>query len=314
MEVRMHRKWSKQRLTNQFRRFGPIYLMAVPGLLYFLINNYIPMAGIILAFKDYNVRKGLFGSPWSGIDNFRFLFMTQDAWVITRNTILYNVGFILLGTVVAVMTAILLNEVTQKHLSKAYQTIILLPYLISMVVVSYITYAFLSMDTGLLNNLIRQFGGTPVFWYNEAEYWPAILTFIHVWKNFGFNTIIYYAVIVGIDSSLFEAATVDGASRWKQILHVTLPSLKPTVVIMTILAVGRIFYSDFGLFYQVPMNSGMLFSTTNVIDTYVYRALFNMGDYGMSSAASLYQSVVGFLLVIGANGLVRKIDRENAMF
>ena len=287
MQATKHHKWTRLWLLNQLRRFGPIYLMALPG---------------------------LFGSDWTGLNNFKFLFMTQDAWVITRNTILYNLAFIVLGTIMAVLTAILLNEVRQKHLSKAYQTIILLPYLISMVVVSYIAYAFLSMDTGLVNNVLRNFGLAPVFWYNEAKYWPFILTIIHIWKSFGFNTIIYYAVIVGIDTSLFEAATVDGANRWAQIRHVTLPSLKPTVIIMTILAVGKIFYSDFGLFYQVPMNSGMLFSTTNVIDTYVYRALFNMGDYGMSSAASLYQSVVGFLLVVSTNALVRRIDHENALY
>lgn len=308
------RKWTWQLFNNKLHRFGPIYLMALPGIFYILVNNYVPMAGIVLAFKDYNVRKGIFASDWCGLSNFKYLFRTQDAWIITRNTVLYNLAFIVLGTLIAVLTAILLNEIRNKVCSKFYQTVVLLPYLISMVVVSYITYAFLAMDTGLVNNLLRAVGERPVFWYNEPKYWPFILVFIHCWKTFGFNTIVYYAVIVGIDTNLYEAAMVDGANRFKQILHITLPSLKPTIVIMTILAIGRIFNSDFGLFYQVPMNSGMLFSTTNVIDTYVYRALFNMGDYGMSSAASLYQSIVGFVLVISTNVLVRRIDNDNALF
>lgn len=291
-----------------------MYVMALPGILYLIVNNYIPMAGIVLAFKNFNVRDGIWKSPWSGFDNFQYLFKTQDAWIITRNTVLYNAGFIIIGTLLAVFIAILLNEIHKKVFLKTYQTVILLPYLISIVVVSYIVYAFLSMDTGLANHLITWMGGKPILWYNEAKYWPFILTLVHCWKSFGYNTIIYYAVIVGIDTSLYEAAMVDGASTIRRIVHITLPSLKSTVIVMTILAIGRIFYSDFGLFYQVPMDSGAIYSATNVIDTYVYRALFNLGDYGMSSAASLYQSVVGFVLVVAANAAVRKIDSDNALF
>lgn len=291
-----------------------MYVMALPGILYLIVNNYIPMAGIVLAFKNFNVRDGIWKSPWSGFDNFQYLFKTQDAWIITRNTVLYNAGFIIIGTLLAVFIAILLNEIHKKVFLKTYQTVILLPYLISIVVVSYIVYAFLSMDTGLANHLITWMGGKPILWYNEAKYWPFILTLVHCWKSFGYNTIIYYAVIVGIDTSLYEAAMVDGASTIRRIVHITLPSLKSTVIVMTILAIGRIFYSDFGLFYQVPMDSGAIYSATNVIDTYVYRALFNLGDYGMSSAASLYQSVVGFVLVVTANAVIRKIDSDNALF
>ena len=291
-----------------------MYVMALPGILYLIVNNYIPMAGIVLAFKNFNVRDGIWKSPWSGFDNFQYLFKTQDAWIITRNTVLYNAGFIIIGTLLAVFIAILLNEIHKKVFLKTYQTVILLPYLISIVVVSYIVYAFLSMDTGLANHLITWMGGKPILWYNETKYWPFILTLVHCWKSFGYNTIIYYAVIVGIDTSLYEAAMVDGASTIRRIVHITIPSLKSTVIVMTILAIGRIFYSDFGLFYQVPMDSGAIYSATNVIDTYVYRALFNLGDYGMSSAASLYQSVVGFVLVVAANAAVRKIDSDNALF
>lgn len=308
----------QNRRTGKFqksvRTYWPFYVMALPAILYLIINNYIPMGGIIIAFKDYNVRKGIWGSPWAGLNNFRYLFMTSDAWVITRNTIFYNLVFIVLGTSFSVFISILLGEIVRKSHSKFFQTVVLLPYLISIIIVSYIVYAFLSMDTGLLNSFLKRAGHSWILWYAEPKYWPFILTFVHIWKSFGFNTIIYYATIVGIDSTYYEAARIDGASKLQEIFHITLPGLKSTIVIMTILAIGRIFYSDFGLFYQVPMNSGSLFPTTNVIDTYVYRALFNMGDYGMSSAASFYQSVIGFLLVVGANAIVRKIDSENAMF
>lgn len=288
--------------------------MAFPAVFYLIINNYIPMGGIVIAFKDYNVRKGIWGSDWCGLNNFRYLFMTSDAWIITRNTILYNLAFIVFGTFFAVFISILLSEIVKKSHSKFFQTVILLPYLISTIIVSYIVYAFLSMDTGLLNSFLQKVGKSWILWYAEPKYWPFILTFVHIWKSFGFNTIVYYATIVGIDTTYYEAARIDGASKLQEIFHITLPGLKSTIIIMTILAIGRVFYSDFGLFYQVPMNSGSLFETTNVIDTYVYRALFNLGDYGMSSAASFYQSVVGFILVVGANAIVRKIDSENAMF
>lgn len=309
------KKVVKRRRRNRFRQFGPLYIMALPGIVYLLVNNYIPMIGIVLAFKNYNVRQGIFGSPWAGLKNFEYLFRTQDAFVITRNTLLYNLAFIVIGTVLSVLTAILLNEIKNRFLSKFFQTVVLIPYLVSIVIVSYIVYAFLSMDTGLLNNVIEQLAGKEgILWYNEAEYWPFILIFVHTWKFFGFNAIVYYAAVLGIDANLYEAAMVDGASRVQQIWSITLPGLKPTIITMTILAVGKIFYSDFGLFYQVPMNSGALYDVTDVIDTYVYRALFNLGDYSMSSAAAFYQSVVGFVLVLMSNAVVRKIDRDNALF
>ncbi len=314
MEKYINNSLSLRKLRNKINRYLPIYLMALPGIAYLILNNYIPMAGVIIAFKNYNIRDGIWGSAWAGFSNFEYLFKTQDAWIITRNTILYNIVFIITGTVLSIFIAILLNEITHKFLSRFYQTVILLPYLISMVVVSYIVFAFLSMDTGLVNSLLTKLGGEGILWYSKTQYWPFILVLVNCWKSFGFNTIIYYAVIVGIDHSFYEAAMVDGASRIRQIIRITLPSLKPTVIILTILAVGRIFYSDFGLFYQVPMDAGALYPVTNVIDTYVYRGLFYLGDYSMSSAASLYQSFVGFILVISANFIVRKLDADNALF
>lgn len=297
------------------RRYMPLYLMMVPGLLYFFINNYIPMAGIIIAFKQINYRLGILKSPWVGFKNFEFLFSTNDAFIITRNTICYNVLFIILTPVIAITVAVLLNELTAKFSKKLYQTVILVPYLISMVVVSYLVYALFSTDTGFINNsIIKPMGGEAVSWYSTPTYWPLILVLVHIWKGFGYSTIIYYATLVGIDKTYFEAAAIDGANRWKQFLHVTLPGLKSTIITLTLLSVGRIFYSDFGLFYQVPMNSGPLYDVTNTIDTYVYRGLMQNNNVGMSSAAGFYQSIIGFILVFTANLIVSKVSKDDALF
>lgn len=297
------------------KRYWPLYLMLVPGLVYLVINNYIPMAGIVVAFKQYNVRDGIYGSPNIGLKNFEFLFKTNDAWLITRNTILYNLVFIVLGTVLAIAVAILLNEIRSKQAKQLYQTFILIPYLISMVVVSYLVFAFLSDANGFLNNsVLAALGKEPISWYNAPQYWPFILVVVNIWKGLGYNCILYYATICGIDHSLYEAAVVDGASRWQQVVHITLPCLKSTIIILTLMSLGGIFRSDFGLFYQVPMNSGALIDVTNTIDTYVYRGLMKTNNIGMSSAAGVYQSVVGFILVVTANLVVRRIDNESALF
>jgi len=293
----------------------PLMLIALPGLIYLLINNYLPMFGVFLAFKDYSYARGIFGSKWNGLDNFEFLFRTKDAWIMTRNTILYNTAFIILGTVFAIFVAILIHELGKKRRVKFYQASLMLPNLLSWVVVGFIVYAFLNADNGFINNTVYKWLGLqPVSWYSTKEPWPFILTFVYLWKFVGTNSIIYVAGIAGMDKEIFEAAQLDGASKVKQILHITVPMLKPTIITLTLMAIGRIFYSDFGLFYQVPANSGRLFAVTQTIDTYVYRGLMESNDVGMSAAAALYQSVVGFLLVIGANALVRKIDKENALF
>ncbi len=289
-------------------------MMMVPGLAYLLINNYIPMLGIVIAFKQVNFRKGIIASPWVGLSNFKFLFK-GDAWIITRNTLGYNILFILLTPIIAITVAILLNELRSAMSKKFYQTVILIPYLISIVVTSYLVYAFLATDNGYFNNTILPlFGLEAKSWYSSPQYWPFILVLVHIWKGFGYSTIIYYATLVGIDSGYYEAAAIDGANRWKRIVHVTLPALKPTIITLTLLSIGRIFYSDFGLFYQVPMSSGPLLDVTNTIDTYVYRALMQSNNIGMSSAAGVYQSIIGFILVLGANILTRKISAEDALF
>ncbi|WP_337102503.1 ABC transporter permease [Paenibacillus sp. YIM B09110] len=306
------------RLINtrkQLWKYSPLYLMMLPGIAYLLINNYLPMFGVTIAFKDINFAKGIWGSDWNGLQNFKFLFQSSDAYVITRNTILYNLAFIVIGLIVGVGTAILLNEIKNKIAVKFYQSVLLIPYLISMVLVSYLVYSILSVNVGYLNNTILPgLGIDPISWYNEPKYWPYILVIVNVWKGLGFSCVVYLAAIISIDKEYYEAAMLDGASKWQQIRRITIPMITPILVMMTLLAIGRIFYSDFGLFYQVPMNSGALFSTTNVIDTYVFRALMQLGDIGMSAAAGLYQSVVGFVLVILSNYVVRKISREDALF
>lgn len=300
---------------HNWKRWLPLYLMMAPGLIYIFINNYIPMFGTIIAFKHINYQKGILGSDWAGLKNFKFLFATNDAWVITRNTLLYNLAFIVINTVVGIILAIFICDVVSKKLKKLYQSAVLLPYLMSIVIISYIVFAFLSTENGMVNNsLLIPFGKNPISWYAEPKYWPFILTLVNVWKGVGYGCLIYISAINGIPKDYYEAANLDGAGKWKQIRCITLPSLVPSVITLTLLSIGRIFYSDFGLFYQVPLDSGTLYSTTNVIDTYVYRALIKLGNVGMSSAACLYQSVVGFVLVLTANLIVRKVSKENALF
>lgn len=299
---------------SKFKRFFPVYLMALPGVIYLFINNYMPLPGLVLAFKNYSAKKGIFGSDWAGFTNFKYLFATDDAFIITRNTILYNVVFIIVNLVCAIAVAIILSELTSRA-KKFYQSAILLPFLISYVIISYLVFAFLSTENGFLNNTVfGALGIEPVSWYTEKKYWPFILVFVNTWRSIGYNCIIYLSTILGFDRTFYEAAAIDGASKWQQITKITIPMLKPTIIMLTLMAVGRIFYSDFGLFYQVPKNSGSLLSVTNTIDTYVYRGLLELGDISMSSAAGVYQSLVGFILVLGANLLVRKVDRESALF
>lgn len=306
---------AKRRKKIRWKDVLPYYLLALPGIIYMICNNYLPMFGIVIAFKNLNFRKGILGSDWCGFDNFRFLFASNDAIAITRNTILYNVAFIILTTVFAVAVAILINEIRSTKAKKLYQSLILLPYLMSWVIVSYLAYAMLSGETGMINNgILKALGVSPVSWYNEPKYWPFILVFVHLWKSVGYAMIIYYSSIVGISQDYFEAATLDGATKWQQIKFITLPLLKSTVITMLVLQVGRIFYSDFGLFYQIPMNSGALYGVTRTIDVYVYNALMKSSDFGMSSAASVYQSIVGFVLIVAVNALLRKTSRENALF
>lgn len=309
----MKERHIKQR-RKELVQTGSLLLIALPGIVYLIINNYLPMFGVFLAFKEFNYADGIFKSPWNGWKNFEYLFK-QDAFLIVKNTLLYNLTFIVLGTIVAIFVAILMNELAKHIRLKFFQSTLLLPNLFSWVVIGFIGFAFLNSDTGFINNTVLEgLGQKKIAWYSSPQYWPVILTMVYLWKTVGFSSIIYVASIAGIDKSVFEAAQIDGATKWKQITKITLPLLRPTIIVLTLMAVGRIFYSDFGLFYQVPMNSGALFTTTQTIDTFVFRGLMKLNDVGMSAAASLYQSVVGFILVVTVNALVRKFDQENALF
>lgn len=300
---------------KKIKKLLPLYIMALPALVYLFINNYLPLTGMVVAFKDFDYSKGIYGSDWAGFRNFLFLFKNSVAFIITRNTILYNVAFIIINTFLGILVAILLSEVTSKKALKVYQTVILLPYLFSIVIISYLVFAFLSTDVGFINKgILEPLGKSTISWYNESKYWPIILPIVNTWKSFGFQATIYYANVISIDKSYYEAAQLDGASKLQQVRYITLVLLKPVIIMMILLAVGKIFYSDFGLFYQVTQNSGAIYSTTNTIDNYVYRTLIQTGDVGMSAAAGVYQSVVGFLIVLITNLLLRKISPEDSLF
>lgn len=294
-------------------------IMVLPATVWFICFSYLPMAGMVIAFKEYRYSRdgflaSIINSKWVGLDNFKFLFSTSDAYVITRNTLLYNSVFIALGLILAVALAILLSELANKRLAKWFQTGMFLPHFLSWIIVGYFVFSFLSYDKGIVNQMFGWFGVDSMQWYNDKTYWPVILVIVFLWKSLGYNSVIYLAGIMGIDRSLYEAAMIDGASKWQQVRKITIPMLTPLMVIMTLLAVGKIFYADFGLFYQIPRDSGTLYAVTNVIDTYVYRGLKVTGEIGMSAAAGLYQSVVGFVLVITSNMIVRKINKDNALF
>lgn len=290
--------------------------MALPGVIYLFINNYLPMLGAFIAFKNINYTKGIWNSDWVGFKNFEFLFKSHDAFIITRNTLLYNGTFILINNlIIALLVALLLNEIKNRFARNLYQSIMLLPFLISFSIVGYIVLAFFSIEHGFINEVIFPLLHIhPIEWYLEPKYWPYILVMVNTWKYVGYSSLIYFAAIIGINQEYYEAARMDGANRWMQMTKITLPLIRPVVIVVVLILIGRIFYADFGMFFQVPLNTGILFSTTNVIDTYVYRALLVTGDIGMSSAAGLYQSTVGFVLVLFANLLVRKWDKESALF
>lgn len=304
----------KTKKKRNWKRILPFYIMMLPGVIYLIMNNYIPMFGTVIAFKKLNFQKGIWGSDWAGLSNFKFLFASDSAWTIIRNTIAYNLVGIVLGTILGLTMAIMLNEIRSKKAGKLYQSAVLLPYLMSWVIVSYLCYALLSAESGLFNSLLEAMGKTPINWYLEKKYWPFILIFANIWKSIGYGMIVYYSTLVGLSQDYFEAARLDGATKLQQIRHITLPLMKPAVITMTILNVGMIFRSDFGLFYQLPRNSGALYEVTQTLDVYVYNALMKNSDFGMSSAASFLQSIVGLVLVVATNMLVRKYSEDSALF
>ncbi|WP_135548609.1 ABC transporter permease [Paenibacillus cymbidii] len=298
---------------QQWKRNRELFALSLPVLLFKFVFSYLPLLGLVIAFKNFNYAKGLWGSDWVGFKNFQFFFTSNNAFRITRNTILYNIGFIVLTTVIAVCFAILMNEIARRWL-RVYQTALFLPYFLSWVVVSYVILAILDREHGFLNQLLLLFGGESVDWYRDPKYWPFIIILVHLWKAVGFSTLIYFAGILGIDPSYYEAAKIDGASKWQMVRSVTVPLLTPLIVILFIVAVGSIFRADFGLFYFVPNDVSFLYPVTDVIDTYVYRSLRVVGDLGMSSAVGLYQAVVGFLLVFATNSIIKRVNSDHSLW
>lgn len=294
-------------------RNGELFIFSLPAIIYIFVMSYVPMFGVIIAFKNYVYDKGILGSEWVGFKNFKFLFESENAYRITRNTVLYNLGYMFMTTVFSLAVAILLHEVAKKWL-KIYQTAMILPFFLSWVVVSYITMAFLDHQNGFLNGWLEGLGFERVQWYFKANVWPYILNAVHLWKAIGFSALVYFAGILGIDAELYEAAKIDGAKRWQMITNVTIPQLTPLIIILLIMSIGNMFRGDFGLHYFIPNNNGMTYATTDIIDTYIYRALSELGDVSMASAVGLYQSVVGLILVVLANYTVRKINEENSLF
>ncbi len=294
-------------------------LLGLPTVIWFILFSYLPMFGIIIAFKRYkpigeNFVDSLLKSQWVGFDNFKFLFMTPDAFTIFRNTILYNIVFIVLGITVSVTLAIMISQLHSQRLAKICQTCMFLPHFLSWIVVSYFVFSFLSSDKGLVNQILRSLGKEPQQWYMQIKYWPFFIVFVNLWKGIGYSMVVYLASIAGIDASLYEAAVIDGSSKWQQAKYITIPMLIPVITIMFILAVGRIFVSDFGLFHFVPRQSGPLFNVTQTIDVYVYNALMKLNNIGFASAAGLSQSFMGLITIFSANMVVRKLNPENSLF
>ena len=303
------------RVGRAVKRQFPFYLMMIPGLFFMFILCYLPMPGIIIAFKDYRPRPGIWGSEWMDplFKNFEFFFKSDTALTITFNTIFYNLLEMVLVTAGAVALAIMLNEVGNKFVSATYKGIILLPTFLSWIIIQYIVFGFLSMDKGIVNNYF----GLNINWYNEPGYWRFIMPLAYFWKNIGYYSVLYVAAIAGISGEYYEAAELDGASKWQQIRYVTLPLLRPTIIILCLLWVGKLFsggLGDWNGYYSITNNSGPLYATTDVIDTYVFRSLKTLNDYGMTAAAGLYQSVVGLVLVVVSNGIIRKIAPDSALF
>lgn len=309
-----------KRVSLELNRDKALYLMLLPGALVLFLYNYLPMFGILVAFKNFRFYDGsffssLFKSEWAGFKNFQFMFSTPDAYTMIRNTILYNLAFIISCTIISIAFAVMLNEIYSRKLSRLYQSTMFLPYFLSWIVFSYLVYAFLSPDKGFLNmSILKFFGIKPIYWYSEPKYWSAVILLVNAWKWVGNNCIIYLASIIAIDQEMYEAARMDGANRWQQIFHITIPQITPVIIVMVLIFVGKIFNTDLGLFFLVPRNAGMLAPVTQTIDVYVYNTLLRNGDIGMSSAAALYQSVVGFITIIAANFAIKKINPDTGIF
>jgi len=308
------KKSYKVPFLKNVRRHWMLLAMLAPAVIYMLIFSYIPMSGIVLAFKKYQYAGGIYGSPWNGLDNFKALLVAGKLGEVTRNTLLYNIAFISLGVVFEMGSAILLNEIGSKWFKKIAQSFMFLPYFISWVVVSAIMFNVFNYEKGVVNHVLNFLGFESFDLYNTPGAWPIVLIFLKLWKQTGYGSVVYLAAITGLDQEMFEAASIDGASAWQKIRYITIPSLIPTMVIMVLLAIGNIFRGDFGMFYQTVKSSALLQPVTGVIDTYVFGLLINNGDIGVSAAAGLYQSVLCFITITICNKLVKKADPDYALY
>lgn len=298
----------------EFKKNKPLFVMILPAVVLTVVMAYLPMSGLILAFKNYRFDLGVFGSDWNGIENFRYLFESGTGWLITKNTIVYNLVNLITSQLLAILIAIFISEINKKFFKKISQSLIFLPYFISWVIVGTFVFAIFNYETGLLNSIIKALGGDPVNVYEMPGIWPVIIACFNSWKWCGYNSVIYIAAIVGVDAEIYEAASVDGANIFQRIRNITLPSIRATIITMLLLNVGRILRGDFEMFYQIVGQNGQLFNATDVIDTYVFRSLLQNSNLGMSAAASLYQSILCFVIIIVVNRIVKKVDESNALF
>jgi len=296
------------------KKYKILLLMLAPTVLNYLIFHYLPMFGVLLAFKTYDFKLGILDSPWVGFDNFKFFFVSGQAFRVTRNTLLYNATFITIDTITQIFTAIILSELGNKYFKKIMQTMMFMPYFISWVVVGAFIYNIFNFDYGLFNSVLKYFGLEPINAYSTPWIWKYILVFFKNWKGIGYGSVVYLAAITGIDSEMYEAAEIDGANIWKRIRHITIPCLIPTVIVLTLLALGGIFRGDFAMFYQIVGENGLLYNATDVIDTFAFRSLMRTNEFGMASAVGLYQSVLCFSLVMIVNYVVRRVDKDSALF
>lgn len=304
----------KKGILYEFKKNKVLFLMLIPTLVFFIVNDYIPMVGIYYAFTKYDFRGGLFGSKFVGLQNFEYLFKSGTLIAITRNTVLYNIVFIVVGNFMEILVAILVSRMVTNRYKKTLQSLTFLPYFVSSVILGVLVYNFFNFDHGLFNAVRTQFGIGKMDVYNTPGSWPIIITLFYIWKNLGYGMVVYLASVMGISNEYYEAAEIDGANVFKQIRYITLPLLKPTFIILFLFALGSIMHGQFDLFYQLVGNNGVLFKTTDIIDTYVYRSLISYFDVGLSTAAGVYQSVFGLILIMIVNTVVRRVNDEYALF
>ncbi len=317
MKSAIRAKAEKRSFTDTIKKRSALYVMLIPGILYLILFNYLPMFGMILSFKKINCRDGILGSAWCGLDNFRYALSAPSLLTALKNTILYNIVFLFIGMVMSILLAIMLDLLWGKLSKKVYQTIMIMPHFLSWVIVSYLVFGFLSMESGVINNeILPIFGMDKINWYMEAKYWPAILIIVYFWKSWGYSSIIYTSALAGVDLQLYEAADIDGASIPQKLWNITIPAIKPIISMMIVLKVGAILTTDMGLFYQIPLNTPQLYNTTNVISTYTYNLMTGSGanTLGMASATSMLNSLVGFVLIVISNRIVKKLDSDGGIF